>query len=254
MAQLVTAIIADDEPHLRDFLVEKLALLWPSLVVVDQCTNGLEAAAAIARLNPSIAFLDIKMPGLSGLEVAQSITTATRVVFVTAFDQYAIAAFENEAVDYLLKPVADERLLATITRLQRAVEQSSTPPDLAAMLAALQKSTQPTAPNYLRWIRASRGTTTFQIPIEDVLFFRSDDKYTVVQTKDAEHLIRSTLAELIQQLDPNFFWQIHRSTVVQANRVKAATKDEMGNMQIKIEGHATALVVSRAYQAKFKAM
>ena len=254
MVQPVTAIIADDEPHLREFLVEKLALLWPSLVVVDQCTNGLEAAEAIARLNPSIAFLDIKMPGQSGLEVAQGIRTTTRVVFVTAFDQYAIDAFENEAVDYLLKPVADERLLATIARLKRAVEQSSPLPDLAAMLTALQNSTQPTAPKHLRWIRASRGTVTFQIPIEDVLFFRSDDKYTVVQTKDAEHLIRSTLAELIQQLDPNLFWQIHRSTVVQTNRVKAATKDEMGNMKIQLDGHATALIVSRAYQAKFKAM
>ena len=254
MTHPVTAIVADDEPHLRDFLVEKLALLWPGLIIVDQCVNGVEAAQAIARLNPSIAFLDIKMPGMSGLEVAQGITTATHVVFVTAFDQYAIAAFENEAVDYLLKPVADERLIATIARLKRVVEQSNAPPDLAAMLAALQRSTHQSTPNYLRWIRASRGTTTFQIPIEDVLFFRSDDKYTVVQTKDAEHLIRSTLTELIAQLDPDLFWQIHRSTVVQATRVKAATKDEMGNMHIQIDGYATSLIVSRAFQAKFKAM
>ena len=254
MTQHLTAIIADDEEHLREFLAEKLAQFWPELIIVAQCVNGIEALDAIAQLKPNIAFLDIKMPGKTGLEVAQHCSTATRIVFVTAFDQFAIAAFENEAVDYLLKPVADDRLKATIARLQRAVAAADQAPNIAAMLAALQKSVKPKAPDFLRWIRANRGTTTFQIPVEDVLFFKSDDKYTVVQTADAEHLIRSTLTELIDQLDPSIFWQIHRGTVVQANRVIAATRDELGNMQIEVKGCERPLTVSRAYQAKFKPM
>ena len=255
----LTAIIADDEEHLREFLVTKLAQFWPELTIVAQCINGIEAEHAIAQFRPTIAFLDIKMPGKTGLEVAQQSSPATRIVFVTAFDQFAIAAFENEAVDYLLKPVADDRLKATITRLQRAVApageaQNVEAPNIAVILAALQQSVKPKAPEYLRWIRASRGATPFQIPVEDILFFKSDDKYTIVQTAGAEHLIRSTLTELINQLDPTIFWQIHRSTVVHANRVIAAMRDELGNMEIQVQGYERPLQVSRAFQTKFKPM
>ena len=199
---MTTAILADDEPLLREHLREKLSVLWPELSIVGEAGNGNEAAELIATLAPDIAFLDIKMPGQTGIEVAQGIETETRVVFVTAFDQYAVDAFENEAVDYVLKPVADARLAQTVARLRKSLEDRAPSPDIAQLLNLLASARDgnPGA-GTLRWIRANRGDTTFQIAVDEVMFFQSDDKYTVVQTANGEHLIGKPLSELIRALD-----------------------------------------------------
>lgn len=186
MMMTPTAVVADDEAELLDQLCRRLAELWHELRIVARAHNGIQAAAAIAEHEPTVAFLDIKMPGLSGLEVAQGIEIDTRVVFVTAYDQYALDTFENEAIDYLVKPVDVQRLTRTIERLKRAVGEAQPPPELARLLDALARSRTPSDGSgdstLLRWIRASRGNTTYHVPVHDVLYFRSDDRYTVVHT------------------------------------------------------------------------
>ncbi len=272
---MTTVLIADDEPHLARAL-QTLLKTWPELEVVAVARNGLEAAERIAALQPDIAFLDIQMPGLTGLEVAQGIEGSTRVVFVTAFDEYAVQAFEQEAVDYVLKPVRLERLQRTMERLLRVVglqtplagaEQPPAPDDahLLAVLrrllpsgAALQKAAvagAPVAPPpSLRWVRASRGDTTLQVAVQDVLFFHADDKYTCVQTATAEYLIRTPIAELAAQLDPDQFWQVHRSTIVNLQHLEATRRDDASRLFVRMKGHPTELPVSRAYVHLFKAM
>jgi len=209
---MIRALIADDEPHLATNLRDQLLALWPGLEIVALARNGPQAAEAIAALQPDVAFLDIQMPGLTGLEVAQGIEGATRVVFVTAYDEYALPAFDAEALDYLLKPVTRERLTRCVERLQRrfAVDAADADDRLARVLRRLQ----PAAAAPLRWIRAGTGDVTHQIAVQDVLYFRADEKYTCVQTASAEHLIRTPIAELATQLDAQQFWQIHRSTLV----------------------------------------
>jgi DNA-binding LytR/AlgR family response regulator len=175
---MTTALIADDEPLLREFLREKLLALWPELSIVAEAGNGQEAAAMIADHEPDIAFLDIKMPGLTGIEVAQGMDARTRVVFVTAYDQYAVQAFESEAMDYLLKPVTNERLTQTVARLKAAFAQSAPVPDISQVLNLLSRAAASgattNARQHLRWIRASRGETTYQVSVDEVLFFQSD--------------------------------------------------------------------------------
>ena len=250
---MTTALIADDEPHLAAYLREQLAALWPELQVLHVARNGLEAAAQIAALQPDLAFLDIKMPGLSGLEVAQGIEGSTRVVFVTAYDDYAVQAFEHEAVDYVLKPVKAERLEKTITRIRRALASpAGDDAQLAAVLRRLLPAGAATAP--LRYLRASQGEITHQIDVADVLFFRADDKYTCVQTASGEHLIRTPIAELATQLDPGQFWQVHRSTIINLKHVAGTRRDELSRLFVRIHGHATELPVSRAYVHLFKSM
>lgn len=253
---MTTAIIADDEPLLREHLREKLNALWPELDIIAEAGNGIEAAELIARLSPDIAFLDIKMPGQTGIEVAQGIETETRVVFVTAFDQYAVDAFENEAVDYLLKPVADGRLAQTVARLQKALNERTPTPDIAQLLNLLSRSQSGEAADgkKLRWIRANRGDTTYQIAVEEVMFFQSDDKYTVVQTANGEHLITKTLSELISALDAEHFWQIHRGTVVNLRFVTSTRRESDGRMSVNLKGHNKPLTVSRAYHHLFRHM
>lgn len=263
---MTTALIADDESLLRDDLRDKLAALWPDLNVVAEATNGNEAAALIATHEPDIAFLDIKMPGQTGIEVAQGIETGTRVVFVTAYDQYAVDAFEREAIDYLLKPVTRDRLAHTMTRLKYALaqhaSQSSPAPtqELAHILNLLSRAgagaavagSAPKAP--LRWIRASRGDTTYQIAVDEVLYFQSDDKYTIVYTPNGEHLIRMPLAELLASLDAEYFWQVHRGTIVNIRNVQSSKRDGDGRVSLNIKGVAKPVTVSRAYQHLFKQM
>jgi DNA-binding LytR/AlgR family response regulator len=253
---MTTAIIADDEPLLREELRDQLSTVWPELNIIAEATNGIEAAALIAKHQPDVAFLDIKMPGLTGIEVAQGIETETRVVFVTAYDQYAVDAFDNEAIDYLLKPISKDRLAKAVTRLKNAIAQNIAAPDIANVLnmlsRALPKSAQTST--HLKWIRASRGDTTFQIPIDDVLFFQSDDKYTVVNTANGEHLIRMALAELLQSLDPEKFWQVHRGTVVNVNCVASSKRDSEGRVTLQLRGWEKPLAVSRAYSHLFKQM
>lgn len=256
----ITAIIADDEPLLREHLREKLAALWPELKIVGEAGNGNDAAEMIASLAPDIAFLDIKMPGQTGIEVAQGIETETRVVFVTAFDQYAVDAFENEAVDYVLKPVADARLAQTVARLRKSLADAAPTPDIAQLLNLLSRAREGEAGNgstqggMLRWIRANRGDTTYQIAVDEVMFFQSDDKYTVVQTANGEHLISKPLSELVQVLDPGHFWQIHRGTVVNLRFVSSTRREGDGRMSVNVKGHKKPLPVSRAYHHLFKHM
>ncbi len=252
-----TALIADDEPHLARALAEQLAQLWPELQIVHQARNGLEAAERIAALRPDLAFLDIQMPGLTGLEVAQGIEGATRVVFVTAYDEYAVQAFDNEALDYVLKPVNEARLQRTVERVRRALAQGEAGADGAQLLAALQRLMPAAAApaQRLRWVRASSGELTHQVAVEDVLFFRADDKYTCVQTTaGAEHLIRTPISELAAALDPEQFAQVHRSTIVNLAHLTGTRRDEASRLFLRLRGHAHELPVSRAYVHLFKAM
>ncbi|HEY1128604.1 MAG TPA: LytTR family DNA-binding domain-containing protein [Roseateles sp.] len=249
---MTTALIADDEPHLVQYLKAQLAQAWPELEIVKTAANGVEAAAAIAELEPDLAFLDIQMPGMTGLEVAQGIEGATRVVFVTAYDQYAVDAFEARAVDYLLKPLKAERLAACVTRLRQA------PPSDDGALAETLKRLLPVAgaaaPTRLRYVRAAQGELMHQVPVGDVLFFHADDKYTVVQTATAEHLIRTPIVELSAQLDPEQFWQVHRSTIINLEHLAGTRRDEASRLFVRVRGHERELPVSRAYVHLFKAM
>jgi DNA-binding LytR/AlgR family response regulator len=257
-APAVSALIADDEPALARALAEQLRRLWPELQVVHIARHGLEAAERIAAVQPDLAFLDIQMPGLTGLEVAQGIEGHTRVVFVTAYDEYAVKAFEQEALDYVLKPVSEPRLKLTVERLQRTL--AAPPANDTALLSALQRLLPAVrlpgaAPaERLRWVRASSGELTHQVDVNDVLFFRADDKYTCVQTAGAEHLIRTPIAELAAQLDPSQFVQVHRSTIVNLAHLAGTRRDEASRLFLRLRGHAAELPVSRAYVHLFKAM
>lgn len=260
-----TALIADDEPHLANHLRELLHAAWPALQTVHVARNGVEAAERIAALQPDVAFLDIQMPGLTGLEVAQGIEGRTRVVFVTAFDDYAVDAFEHAALDYVMKPVKADRLARTVARLQEALAASpaaaAAPDDdddrlvraLQRLLPAAVAGGTPSAP--LRWIRASQGELTHQIDVSAVLYFQSDEKYTVVHTTaGAEHLIRTPLQDLIAQLDGERFWQVHRSTLINVEHLVSARRDEASRLWLRLQGAPQELPVSRAYAHRFKAM
>jgi len=250
-----TALIADDEPHLASYLRDALARAWPELEIVHVARNGAEAAERIAALRPDFAFLDIKMPGLTGLEVAQGVEGTTRVVFVTAYDEFAVAAFEQQALDYVLKPVKAERLAMTVERLQATIAAPAGADDarLATVLRSLSAAPRATA-SHLRYVRASQGELVHQIPVGDVLYFHADDKYTCVRTAAAEHLIRTTVTELALQLDPQRFVQIHRSTIVNLEHLAGTRRDELSRLFVRLHGHAGELPVSRAYVHLFKAM
>lgn len=208
------AVIADDELHLAEDLRHRLLRLWPELQIVAVVHDGVAAAHALSNLQPDIAFLDIRMPGQSGLDAARSAAAGCRVVFITAYDDHAVQAFEQAAVDYLLKPVSDERLARCVERLK---QYRAPAPD--AMLKRLQQLlATPARPEPLRWLRVQVGQSVRMVAVEDVCFFRSADKYTTVLTRDAEFLLRTPLKELISQLDADQFWQVHRGTIVNVDR------------------------------------
>jgi DNA-binding LytR/AlgR family response regulator len=246
----VRALIADDEPHLAQNLRGRLQALWPALEILPLAANGLEALRAVTEDEPDVAFLDIRMPGLTGIELARRIDTRTHIVFVTAFDQYAVEAFDREVVDYLLKPVTDERLARCVERLKKKIEAAEKPPALDEMLAKLARALPP-AGGKLRWIRASKGELVHQIPVDDVVYFQASDKYTCVITREGESLIRIPLTELAAQLDGEVFWQIHRGTVVNMNQVSATRRDLGGRVFVKLKD-GKELAVSRAYAHLFK--
>ena len=248
-----TALIAEDEPMLRAQLRTRLADAWPELAVVAEAENGEQALALFDAHHPDIVFLDIRMPGLTGIELARRIDTRTHIVFVTAFDQYAVEAFDREVIDYLLKPVTDERLARCVERLKRKIGDAEKPPGLQEMLAKLARA-MPAAPGKLRWVRASKGELVQQIAVDDVLYFQASDKYTCVMTREGESLIRLPLAELATQLDAQTFWQIHRGTVVNMNEVSATRRDLGGRVFVKLKDGKTELPVSRAYAHLFKQM
>jgi len=250
----VRALIADDETNLAEHLRARLAALWPGLEVLPLAANGVEALRAIEEDAPQVAFLDIRMPGLTGLELARRTDTDTHVVFVTAYDQYAVEAFDRDAVDYLLKPVTDDRLARSIERLKAKLEQSERPPALDEVLARIARAIPGQGAGRLRWIRALKGEVVQQIAVDDVLYFQASDKYTCVMTRSGESLIRTPLAELVDQLDPATFWQIHRGTVVNMNAVASTRRDLGGRVFLKLKEGAAELPVSRAYAQKFKQM
>jgi len=265
-ARAVTAVIADDERLLREQLKARLAAVWPELAIVAEARDGNEALAKAEELRPDLMFLDIRMPGLTGIEAAREILALPgwhgQIVFVTAYDEYAVAAFEQGAIDYLLKPVEPERLAQTAQRVKaRLAQHSSMQPAqdeaaldaLMAKLARLQQGMAPQGVQPLRWIQAATGSTTKLIDVKDVLFFKSDEKYTRVQTRDQEAFIRIPIRELLPQLDPQQFWQIHRSAIVNLAAIAAVTRDDTGRQRVHIQGHAEVLEVSRSFAHLFRA-
>ena len=251
------AVIADDEKQLRIYLKSKLANLWPELVVSGEAANGHQALDLIDTNRPAVAFLDIKMPGLSGLEVAKNITVDCIVVFITAYDEFAIEAFENEAIDYLLKPVTDERLEKTIERLKRRL--ASPPPASPRQLTETIERLLATMENkeeagYLKWIKARLGEEVRLVAVDDVYFFKAEDKYTVVKTRGSEYLIKLSIQQLTEELDPDQFWHIHRSTIVNLNYVAGVHRSFGGRLLIKLQDMEQALPVSKSYSHLFKQM
>ena len=246
------ALIADDEPKLAEYLAGRLAELWPELEICGIAVNGNEALAKINNEKPDLVFLDIKMPGISGLDVARRMTHPSLVVFVTAYNKHAVAAFEEGAVDYLLKPVSDERLMRTIARIKnRSAGRGAL--DMDSLLSKLAQVTE-SKDAYLRYLRASSGKVMRLIPVDDVLFINARSKYTFVVTKDGEFLMRASLGELIKQLDPERFWRIHRSTIVNASKVVSVSQTGRETHVLTVKDCKEPLTVSRAFIHQFKQM
>ncbi|MEZ9336758.1 LytR/AlgR family response regulator transcription factor [Vibrio splendidus] len=267
----VTAIIADDEALLRHHLDKSLAEVWPELEIVSKATNGLEAMQSIQQLKPDVAFLDIRMPELDGISLAKQLTkldSPPLIVFITAYDEYAVKAFEHNAIDYLLKPINEERLLATCQKVQARLSSNQTQsgitpeqPDITALMAQLQLLSQSTSQQvqaqYLMWLKASVGEDIHLIAVDDVAYFKAEDKYVSIFKKGQggtleEFILRVSLKELIAQLNPDEFWQIHRSVVVKVSAIEKVKKGLSGQMSAYVLGEK--LPISRASQALFKGM
>ncbi|PKN18654.1 MAG: DNA-binding response regulator [Deltaproteobacteria bacterium HGW-Deltaproteobacteria-6] len=250
------AIIADDEKELRGYLKTMLAEAWPELAICGEAANGRETLEMIDACQPHIIFLDIKMPGLSGLDVAQKIADECRIVFVTAYNQYAVEAFEHEAIDYLVKPVTKKRLMQTILRLKKELQNNEAPSaGLAAMLSQVIASLPSrSGADFLRWIKAQHKEAVRLIPVEEVDYFQADDKYTLVITADGESLIKKSIKELSQELDPHRFWQIHRSTIVNVSKIEHVGRSLTGRGVLKLKNRPDPLTVSRQYLHLFKQM
>ena len=248
----ITAILAEDEAPQRAELARLLAEQWPELRIVAECEDGLAALEALQDLRPQIAFLDIRMPGVSGIEVARAASGQAHVVFVTAYDEHAVAAFEAGAADYLLKPVTPERLALCVQRLRTRLQ--STAADLSHLVEALAEKMKSREPRLLKWVTASIGDTVKMFPIDDVLFFQAQDKYVRVVTTSDEAVIRTPLKELTRQLDSEVFWQIHRSVLVRASAIDRVQKDVLGHYHARIKGTTETLPVSAAYQSRFRSM
>jgi len=244
-----TAIIADDERLMRDQLRMRLEQVWPELDIVGEAKNGEEAVELVGQFKPDLTFLDIRMPGKTGMEAAAEIGDRSQIVFVTAYDQYAVEAFERGAVDYVLKPSEPERLKARLDKPGAVVNDSVT-----AMLSQLAEKIASPKPKHLQWIQASIGSDLRMIPVEEILFFRSDEKYTCVQTEKFEALIRKPVRDLADELDPSLFWQIHRATLVNVNAIEGVTRDIRGRHLVLIKGRSEKLEVSRSFLHLFKQM
>lgn len=247
-----TAIIVDDEAPMRAQLYRHLKNVWPQLAVVAEASSGVEAIELVTRHKPDIIFLDIRMPGLSGIETAKVLYNQCHIVFVTAYDQYAVQAFDQGAIDYLLKPVDDERLRLTCERLNARLQ--SQPENIEALLKNLLQFEEGQTPNYLRWIQASVGNSLRMISTQEILFFRADDKYTRVQTEKAEFLIRKPLKELALELDPQEFWRIHRGILVRVDAISEVTRDYRGRQIVHVRNHPEHLEVSRNHSHLFQQM
>ena len=257
MRDVPTCLVAEDESLLRRSLVEQLARAWPELRIVAECEDGASAVEALAELEPDVAFLDIRMPGLTGLEVAATAAEAsprTQVVFVTAYDQYAIDAFERGAVDYLLKPIKADRLAATVERLKRNAGNID-----AAVLAGLlgrlsSQVSRADGPPPLTWLTASAGTETRLVLVDEVCYFRADNKYTTVVTAEGEALLRTQIKDLLGVLDPATFKQIHRSTIVNLKAIAGIVRDDSGRGTVRLKQRPETLPVSAPFMALFRHM
>jgi DNA-binding LytR/AlgR family response regulator len=269
-----TALIADDERLMREQLRARLAEVWPELAIVAEAKNGSEAVELVQQHHPDLVFLDIRMPGMTGVEAARAIAQLPNVdeadeagdgwpgceiVFITAYDQYAIEAFEQGVVDYVLKPAERERLAVTAERVRqrlalRQTDAAAAPAGMQQLLQTLTRQLNPNAPPPLRWIQASVGQSIQMIAVEDVLFFISDEKYTRVQTATLEALIRKPIKELVDELDAHVFWQIHRSTLINARAIAGVSRDERGRQLVSVRGRPEKLEVSRSYAGLFKGM
>ena len=275
------ALIADDERLLREQLRARLAEVWPELEIVAEAKNGNEALQLTEAHHPDLVFLDIRMPGMTGVEAARAIAQlptdedtadgwlGCEIVFITAYDQYAIEAFEQGVVDYVLKPAERERLMVTVARIKQRLAQRNAqaegrdatdhgtapaPANMQLLLQNLAARMDPAKAPRLRWIQATVGQSIQMIPVEDVLFFISDEKYTRVQTATVEALIRKPIKELIDELDANLFWQIHRSTLVNTRFIAGVTRDLRGRQLVSVKGHPEKLEVSRSFTGLFKGM
>jgi DNA-binding LytR/AlgR family response regulator len=251
-----TAIIADDERLMRDQLRMRLGQVWPELDIVGEAKNGDEAVELVDQLKPDFTFLDIRMPGKTGMEAAAIIGNKSQIVFVTAYDAYAIEAFERGAIDYVLKPPEPERLQITVDRLKARLNKPAADinASVATMLAQLTEKIATPKQAHLQWIQASIGQDLRMIPVEEILFFRSDEKYTCVQTEKYEALIRKPVRDLADELDPALFWQIHRATLVNVNAIEGVTRDIRGRHLVMIKGRPDKLEVSRSFLHLFKQM
>jgi DNA-binding LytR/AlgR family response regulator len=269
----IRAVLADDERLMREQLRSRLTEVWPELEIVAEAKNGLEAVELTREHKPDLVFLDIRMPGLTGVEAARQIAQlpedddwlVPEIVFITAYDQYAVEAFEQGVADYVLKPAERDRLQLTVARIKKrlaqrdaaegsdAVDTGAAP--LQQLLHKLSAQMNPSGkPSYLQWIQATVGQAIQMIPVQDVLFFISDEKYTRVQTAKVEALIRKPIKELVDELDPALFWQIHRSTLVNAHAIDGITRDFRGRQLVGVKGLSEKLEVSRSYTHLFKGM
>ncbi|MCW5636672.1 MAG: response regulator transcription factor [Rubrivivax sp.] len=274
------AVLADDERLMREQLRARLAEAWPELDIVGEAKNGAEAVELVREHRPDVVFLDIRMPGLTGVEAARQIVQlpppetggpeddgdplVPEIVFITAYDQYAVEAFEQGAADYVLKPAERERLQLTVARIKKRLAARAAgqePPAEATTTATLQQllhqlgaRVRGQAPQYLQWIQANVGQNIQMIAVDEVLFFISDEKYTRVQTPQVEALIRKPIKELVDELDPAKFWQIHRSTLVNVNAIAGVARDFRGRQIVSVKGHPEKLEVSRSYTGLFKGM
>lgn len=277
----VRAVLADDERLMREQLRARLSEVWPDLEIVAEAKNGLEAVELVRQHRPDLVFLDIRMPGLTGVDAARQIAQmgdgsdtpegedwqAPEIVFITAYDQYAVEAFEQGVADYVLKPAERERLAVTVQRIKKRLalrdgsdgsadsDSGEAAAPLQQLLHKLSSQINPgSAPKYLQWIQATVGQAIQMIPVEDVLFFISDEKYTRVQTARVEALIRKPIKELVDELDPALFWQVHRSTLVNARAIDGITRDFRGRQMVGVKGLSEKLEVSRSYTHLFKGM
>jgi len=246
-----SAVIAEDEPVLRGQLKEMLGTIWPELSVVAAAEDGLQAVRALDEHEPAVLFLDIEMPGLSGLEVAKRASGRCHVVFVTAYDQYAVAAFEEGAVDYVMKPLDAARLATACNRVKQRL--TTAPVSLDSLLERLARGVTPGRP-YMRWLNASQGEEVRLVTVDEVCYFQSDTKYTRTVTAANEWLIRKPLKDLLNELDPSLFWQIHRSTIVNVNAIAAVSRDLAGRLVVKLKNRKETLAVSQAFAYRFRQM
>jgi len=251
----ITAIIADDEENLRMGLILLLERLWPELKILGQAQNGMEALSLIELEKPDIAFLDIQMPGMTGIAVAKKVPNACKIVFITAYDQFAVQAFESEAVDYILKPLTRKRLETTLERLKKQLGEKAQPLEFDLKIKKIiQVLENKDVPEYLRLIKVKTGSDIRFVPVSQVLYFKAEDKYTIVQTASNEFLIKTPIKELENNLDPKHFWRVHRSAIVNIERIQAIKRSFTNQMIIGFDQTTHHIAVSRSYEHLFKQM